>query len=67
MAVSLLKNMQVSSPKKVKKTVGWFIPGTPFGLDSPGLELLLGLVSSCQCLMMQNAPDYKQITKDETC
>ncbi len=62
MAVSLLKNM-VSSPEKVKKTVGSY--HMTFGWTTlVGTTIGVGLLP--QCLAMQNVYDYYKFTKDET-
>ncbi len=65
------KVMQVSSPKKVKKTVGRFILYDTIWLDYSGWNYLLGLVSCCQCLdgakrlwLLANSPRMKLILKE---
>ena len=70
MAVSLLKNMQVSSPKKVKKTVGWFIPrrhhlaGLLLVGTTIGVGLLLPMLGWCRTSMTTtNSPRMKPISK----
>ena len=70
MAVSLLKSMQASNPKKAKKMDGWFIPRQHHS-DGPllvgttiGVGLLLPMLGWCRTSMTTiNSPRMKLILK----
>ena len=70
MAVLLLKSMQASNPKKVKKTVGWFIlrrhhlAGLLLVGTTIGVGLLLPMLGWCRTSMTTiNSPRMKLISK----
>ena len=67
MVVSLLKEFAGIESRRPRKRLDLVhTPGDTIWLDYSWLELLLRLVSCCQCLDDANVYDYYKFTKDET-